>query len=138
MENENISRNPLDTRHTLDEKLWKPQIGVFLSEIKENWGLLPGPKYLQISFAGLVTKMGRDEKIRGAQEILDWVVMRLNLSITCKVMDYKHENYRVQILKGGQSLIQIQVTEESVKDSNPKENSIPDRLETLLRNLDNY
>ena len=82
--------------------------------------------------------MGQDEKIREAQEILDWVTMHLNLRIKCKVMDYKHENYRVQILKGGKPVMQIQVTEESVKESNPKENFIPDKLETLLRNLDNY
>ena len=41
--------------------------------------------------------MGQDEKITEAQEILDWAITHLNGSIKCKVMDYKHENYRVQV-----------------------------------------
>ena len=40
--------------------------------------------------------MGQDEKIREAQEILNWAITYLSGSITCKVIDYKHENYRVQ------------------------------------------
>jgi len=82
--------------------------------------------------------MGEDEKIREAQEVLDWVVMHLNLSIKCKIIDYKRENYRVQVLKEDRPFIQIQVTGEWVKESNPKENFIPDKLKTLLNNLDNY
>ena len=82
--------------------------------------------------------MGRDEKIREAQEILDWVIMHLNLSIKCKVVDYKHESYQVQVLKGGRLIMPIQIAEENVKESNPKENFIPDKLKTLLTNLENY
>jgi hypothetical protein len=82
--------------------------------------------------------MGEDEKIRKAQEVLDWVIMHLNLSIKCKVIDYKHENYRVKVLKGDRLIMPIQVTEEWVKESNPKENFIPDKLKTLLKNLENY
>jgi hypothetical protein len=82
--------------------------------------------------------MGEDEKMREAQEVLDWVIMHLNLSIKCKVIDYKHENYRVQVLKGDRLIMPIQVTEEWVKESNPKENFIPDKLKTLLKNLVNY
>jgi hypothetical protein len=31
--------------------------------------------------------MGQDKKIREVQEVLDWVIMHLNLSIKCKVID---------------------------------------------------
>jgi hypothetical protein len=44
-----------------------------------------------------VTYMGQDEKIREAQEILNWAIMHLNGGIKCKVIDYRHENYRVQV-----------------------------------------
>jgi hypothetical protein len=85
-----------------------------------------------------VTYMGQDEKIREAQEILDWAIMHLNLSIKCKVVGYKHGNYRVQVLKGDRLLMPIQIAEEEVKEANPKENFIPDKLKTLLKNLENY
>ena len=82
--------------------------------------------------------MGQDEKIRTAQEVLDWVITHLNLSIRCKVMDCKHESYRVQVLKGDRLIMPIQVTEEWVKGSNPKDNVIPDKLKSLLKNLENF
>jgi len=85
-----------------------------------------------------VNHMGQDEMIREAQGVLDWVLKQLSLSITCKVIDYKHENYRVQVLKGERLVMPIQVAEELVKESNPKENVIPDKLKTLLRNLENF
>jgi hypothetical protein len=40
--------------------------------------------------------MDRDEKVKEAQEILNWAIIHSNLSINCKVIDYKHENYKVQ------------------------------------------
>jgi len=85
------------------------------------------------------TKMGQDEKIREAQEILNWVILHLNGSIMCKVIDYKHENYRVQFFtKENKLIMPIQIPEEWVKESNPKENFINDKLNTLLKNLENY
>jgi len=39
--------------------------------------------------------MGQEEKIREAQEILNWTIMHLNGSINCKVIDYKYGNYQV-------------------------------------------
>lgn len=42
--------------------------------------------------------MGQDEKIKEAQEILDWAIMHLNLNINCKVIDRKYENYKVHFL----------------------------------------
>jgi hypothetical protein len=82
--------------------------------------------------------MGQDEKIREAQEILDWVIMHLNGTIKCKITNYKHGNYQVQALKGDRLVMPIQIPEEWVKESNPKENLINDKLLTLLSNLENY
>ena len=83
--------------------------------------------------------MGQEEKIREAQEILNWAIMHLNLNFNCKVIDYKHENYRVQVFtKENKLIMPVQVPEEWIKGSNPKENSIHDRLEALLGNLRNY
>jgi hypothetical protein len=83
--------------------------------------------------------MGQDEKIREAQEILNWAIMHLKGSIKCKVIEYKHENYRVQFFTKDDKLIMpIQIPEEWIKGTNPRENLIHDKLETLLRNLGNY
>lgn len=82
--------------------------------------------------------MGQDELIREAQGVLDWVAEQLTLNITCKVIDYKRGNFRVQVLKGDRLIMPIQVTEESLKESNPKENYISEKLRTLLKNLANY
>ena len=82
--------------------------------------------------------MGQDEKIGEAQEILDWVIMHLNGTIKCKVINYKHGNFRVQVLKGEKLVMPIQIPEEWVKESNPRENLINDKLKTLLNNLENY
>ena len=83
--------------------------------------------------------MGQDEKIKEAQEILNWAITSLNGSIKCKVMDYKHENYRVQFFNKDNKLIMpTQIPEEWVKGTNPKENLIHDNLKMLLRNLENY
>ena len=83
--------------------------------------------------------MGQDEKIKEAQEILDWAIMHVNGSITCKVIDYKHNSYRVQFFTKDHKLIMpVQITEEEIKESKPKENVIPDKLKTLLKNLEAY
>ena len=83
--------------------------------------------------------MGRDEKMKEAQEVLNWAIMHLNGSIKCKVIDYKHENYRVQFLKkDDKPIMPIQISEEWIKGTNPKENLIDDKLEILLKNLEKY
>jgi len=81
--------------------------------------------------------MGQDEKIREAQEILNWAIMHFKGSINCKVMDYKHENYRVEVFtKENKLIMPVQVPEEWIKGTNPRENLIHDKLELLLKNLD--
>jgi len=83
--------------------------------------------------------MDRDERMKEAQEILNWAISHLNLSINCKVIDYKYENYKVQFFtKESKLIMPVQVPEEWVNGSNPKENLIHDRLEILLANLRNY
>jgi hypothetical protein len=83
--------------------------------------------------------MGQDEKIKEAQEILNWAITHLNGSIKCKVTDYKHENYRVQFLKkDDKPIMPIQISEEWIKGTNSRDNLIHDKLQLLLRNLENY
>jgi hypothetical protein len=83
--------------------------------------------------------MDEDEKIKEAQKVLDWVIMDLNLTIICKVINYKHNSYRVQFFTKDHKLIMpVQITEEEIKESKPKENVIPDKLKTLLKNLEAY
>ena len=83
--------------------------------------------------------MGQDEKIREAQEILNWAIMHLKGSINCKVIDYKHGNYRVQFFtKENKLIIPVQVPEAWIKGTNPRENLIHDKLEILFKNLGNY
>ncbi len=83
--------------------------------------------------------MDREEKMKETQEILNWAITYLNLSINCKVQDFKYENYRTQFLtKENKLIMPVQIPEEWIKGSNPKENLIHDRLKALLENLRNY
>jgi len=83
--------------------------------------------------------MDRDAKVKEAQELLNWVITYLNLSFNCKVIDYKHENYKVQFLtKENKLIMPVQIPEEWIKGSHPKENVIHERLELLISNLRNY
>jgi len=83
--------------------------------------------------------MVQDEKIKEAQEILDWAITHLNISIKCKVMDYKHENFRVQIFtKENKLIMPVQILEEWIKGTNPRENLIHDKIEMLFKNLEKY
>jgi len=83
--------------------------------------------------------MGQDEKMKEAQEILDWAILQVNGSIKCKVIDYKHNSYRVQVFTKDHKLIMpVQIAEEEIEESKPKENVIPDKLKALLKNLEAY
>jgi hypothetical protein len=79
----------------------------------------------------------KEKRIDEAKEILNWAIMHLNGSIQCKVIDYKYENYRVQFLtKENELIMPVQISEEWIKDSNPRENFIHDKLKILLINLE--
>jgi len=81
----------------------------------------------------------KEKMIGEAQEILDWAIMYLSGRIKCKVIDYKYGNYRVQFFtKEDRLIMPIQIDEEWVKESNPKENFVHDKLKALLKNLENY
>ncbi len=85
--------------------------------------------------------MGLGGKMTEAQELLDWAIVHLNGSIRCKVIDHKYENYRVQFFTKENKLIMpfpFLISEEWVRESNPKEHFIHDRLKTLLRSLEDY
>ena len=83
--------------------------------------------------------MGQDEKIKETEEILNWAIVRLNGSIKCKVTDYKHGNYRVQFnKKDDKPIMPIQIPEEWIRGTNSRENLIHDKLDILLKNLENY
>ncbi len=84
-------------------------------------------------------KVMDDEKVKVAQERLDWAIMRLNGSIRGKVIDYKHKSYRVQFFtKASKLIMPVQISEEEIGETKPSENSISDRLKLLIRNLENY
>lgn len=83
--------------------------------------------------------MSDDEKIREAQEILNWAILDLEGKIKCKVIKYKSQNYQVQFFAKEDKLIMpVQIPEEWIKQSSPGENLIHDKLKTLLKNLGSY
>ena len=83
--------------------------------------------------------MDKEGKIREAEEILNRMIANLNLTISCKVTGYKHENYQVKCFaKDNRLIMPLLIAEEWVKESNLKENIIHDKLKTLLKNLENY
>jgi hypothetical protein len=83
--------------------------------------------------------MVQDEKIKEAQEILNWAITPLNGSIKCNVTDYKHGNYRVRFLKkDDKPITPVQIPEEWIKGTNSRESLIHDKLRMLLENLENY
>ncbi|HVP80891.1 MAG TPA: hypothetical protein VMV04_23625 [Thermodesulfobacteriota bacterium] len=83
--------------------------------------------------------MAQDEKIKEAQEVLDWAIVQGNGTVKCRVISYKHNSYRVHFFTKDQKLIMpVQIDEEDVKETKPKENVISDKLKTLLKNLEAY
>jgi hypothetical protein len=86
-----------------------------------------------------VTSMDQDEKIKEAQEILNWAIAHLKGSIKCKVNDYKKGNYRVQFFKkDDKPIMPTQISEEWIKGTDMNENLIHNQLQMLLKNLENY
>jgi hypothetical protein len=83
--------------------------------------------------------MSDDEKIREAQEILNWAIVSLEGKIRCKVIKYKSQSYEVQfVTKEDKLIMPVQIPEEWIKQSTPRENMIDDRLKNLLKNLESY
>ncbi len=83
--------------------------------------------------------MDRNEKMKEAQEVLNWAIIRLNLSFSCKVLDYKYENYKAEFFtKENKLIMPVQIPEDWIKGSHPGEDRLDDRLKALLGNLANY
>ena len=83
--------------------------------------------------------MDRNEKMKEAQEVLNWAIRRLNLSLSCKILDYKYENYKSEFFtKENKLILPVQIPEEWIKGSSPAEDRLDDRLKALLGNLANY
>ncbi len=83
--------------------------------------------------------MDEGEKTKEAQEKLEWAIRHLSGSIKCKVIYHKYKSFRVQFFtKDSKLMMPVQIAEEEIGETNPKENSIPDKLKALLRNLENY
>jgi hypothetical protein len=83
--------------------------------------------------------MEKEEKVKEAQQTLEWAIAHLNGSIKCKVIEYKYKNYRVQFFtKDNKLIMPVQITEGEIGETRPQENTIPDKLKTLLGNLENY
>lgn len=82
--------------------------------------------------------MGIEEKIKEAQQLLDWVITHSNFNMKCKVIDYKRENYRVEVMKSNKLVMPVQIAEQDIKEINPRENFVPDKLKILFTNLERY
>jgi len=97
--------------------------------------------FLRMSILGTsikeVTGMEQDEKIKEAQELLNWAIKHQSGSIHCKVIEYKKGIYRVQFFtKENKLIMPVQVTEDWIKESKPKENILHNRLKMLIANLE--
>ncbi len=83
--------------------------------------------------------MDRNEKMKEAQEVLNWAIKRLNLTVNCKVLDYKYENYKAEFFtKENKRIMPVQIPEDWIKGSHPGEDRLDDKLRALLGNLANY
>jgi hypothetical protein len=83
--------------------------------------------------------MEKDEKVREAEEIINWAILHLNTKIKCKVTNYKHGNFGVQFYTDKDKPIMLtQVSEAWVKETNSTSKAIGDQLKLLLSNLENY
>jgi hypothetical protein len=81
--------------------------------------------------------MEQDEKIKEAQEVLNWAIKNQSGSINCKVIEYKKGIYRVQFFtKENKLIMPVQVSEEWIRGSKPAEKIIHDKLKMILTNLE--
>ena len=83
--------------------------------------------------------MDEDEKIKESRNIGLGDLARKRKYHVQGCIDYKHNSYRVQFFtKGNKLIMPVQIAEEEIEESKPKENVIPDKLKTLLKNLESY
>ena len=80
-----------------------------------------------------------ERRMQDGQEIMDWVIRSSEGSIMCKVDNYRGEKYQVRFFTYKNELIGgrgINIPEEWIKDTNPRENLIHDKLKSLLRHIE--
>jgi hypothetical protein len=79
------------------------------------------------------------KRIENAQNILDWAIESLDLSIKCMVINYKDEKYKVQFFTRENKLIKalgFNISEEWIRDTIPMKDEIHDELRSLLKDLE--
>ncbi len=79
------------------------------------------------------------KKIENAQNILDWAIENLNLSIKCMVINYKDQKYKVQFFTWENRLIRgvgFSIPEKWIEDTNSRNNDIHEELRSLLKELE--
>jgi hypothetical protein len=79
------------------------------------------------------------KRIENAQNILDWAIESLDLSIKCMVINYKDEKYKVQFFTRENKLIKalgFNISEEWIRDTIPMKDEIHDELKSLLKDLE--
>ncbi len=82
--------------------------------------------------------MEKSQMIKDAQEILDWAISNMNLSIHSEIISYKKGNYKVHFFsKDNKFIMPVEIAEDWIKGTNPKETIIHDMLRNVLRNLEN-
>ncbi len=83
--------------------------------------------------------MEADEKVRWAQDIINWAILELHASIKGTVTRYKHDNFSVQFCSKDDKLIMhTQISEAWIKATNPTDKVVSDQLKLLITNLQNY
>jgi hypothetical protein len=79
-----------------------------------------------------------DERIKQAQDKLDWLIKKLDLTIKCKVMNYGDNlEYSVRFLTQDDKLIEKRpINEDLIDDTHPENNYWPDELRSKLIDID--
>jgi hypothetical protein len=83
--------------------------------------------------------MEQDQKTKEAQEILNWAIKNMNLSIHCEIIASKKGYYKVNFLSKENKLIMpVEIAAEWISGTRSKDGKIHDQLGLVLRNLANY
>ncbi len=83
--------------------------------------------------------MEQEQKTKEAQEKLNWAITHMNLNIHCEIIASKKRYFKVQFFSKDNKLIMpVEVSEEWIEDTDPKEKKIHDQLSLVLKNLANY
>ncbi len=77
-----------------------------------------------------------DERIRQAQEKLDFAIKKLNLNIRCEVMNHKDDKFPTQFFtRENKLIIASNIHEDWIEDTNIKEDFIDPKLQKFLTKI---